>query len=141
MKHAESNGPSLAELAAEANRRRHRFPEGNDMDTSQAGSLKNAPWWAQVGVQFGFGAVIALMLVIWLQTTVEKKIDAAVVASQEAVATSRDVLTAQAAANLKMGAFAAEQTRQNEIMLLVQRQTCANTAKSDPARDGCYATK
>ena len=84
MKHAESNGPSLAELAAEANRRRHRFPEGNDMDTSQAGSLKNAPWWAQVGVQFGFGAVIALMLVIWLQTTVEKKIDAAVVASQEA---------------------------------------------------------
>lgn len=90
------------------------------------------PWWVRLLVQVGVGTVIAFMLLTWLQTSVDKKLD-------ETLIQTRATAQAQAVANTRMSAFAEAQTRQTEIMLLVQRQTCANTAKSDDARDRCYA--
>ena len=93
-----------------------------------------SPWWVKAGLQLGVGAVFAFVLLSWLQTSVDRKLDLTLSAVQE-------TRTAQMQAGLAMSTFAAEQIRATEIMLLVQRQTCANTAKSEDARDRCYATK
>jgi hypothetical protein len=122
---------TLADLAAEANRRRQRARDETGEDVKPEPAM---PSWLWAIGKFGVGTVIALILVNWLQSSVDKKLDLTLTAAQE---TRR----AQTQAGIVMGAFATESARQTEIMLLVQRQTCANTAKSDDARDRCYATK
>lgn len=92
------------------------------------------PWWFRAAIQFGVGTVLAFILVTWLQSSVDRKLDLTLQAAQETRA-------AQIEANKEMKTFATESARAAEIMLLVQRQTCANTAKTEDARDRCYATK
>jgi len=100
---------------------------------SLADGFGGSPWWVRVIVQVGVGSVIAFMLLSWLQKSVDKKLD-------ESLRLGRDTVQAQTIANAKMTDFADTQLRQTELLLLVQRQVCANTAKTDDARDRCYAT-
>lgn len=116
---------SLAELAAEANRRRRKADE--DM-------MANAPWWAKMATQFGIGAALAAFLLNWMVGSLDRKLDMTLAAAQE-------TRSAQIEANRQMTTFVLESARQAEIMLLVQRQTCANVAKNDDAKDRCYDTK
>lgn len=97
-------------------------------------NLNGSPWWLRLVLQVGVGTVIAFMLLTWLQKSVDQKLD-------ESLMLGRQTAQAQAFANSTMGAFAETQTRQTELLLLVQRQICANTAKTDDARDRCYATR
>jgi hypothetical protein len=120
---------SLADLAAEANRRRRRKTD-HDM-------LANAPWWARMLTQFGIGAAIAAFLVNWMVGSLDRKMDLTLEAAQQTRA-------AQVEANRFMSDYAQESARQAEIMLLVQRQTCANVAdlnKNDEAKFRCFDTK
>ena len=91
------------------------------------------PWWIKATLQLGIGAVFAFVLLSWLQTSVDRKLDLTLSVVQETRA-------AQNQAGLLMSTFAREQIRATEIMLLVQRQTCANTARSEEAGRGCWVT-
>lgn len=126
--HEHDDIPSLAELATEANHRRLRRRKAD------RNPMNNAPWYIQIAVKFGLAGLIALMLVNWLTATFDKKLDLTL-----AAATATKV--AQESANKEMTSFARESLRQMEISLLVGRQTCANGAKTDDARDRCYVTK
>ena len=100
---------------------------------AQTATGERPPWWMKMAAQFGFGAIVALLLLNWLQSSVDRKLD-------QAVAAAQDTKAAQAQANREMTVFAQDQIRYSEIMLLVQRQTCANTAKSEEAQARCYGT-
>lgn len=121
----QNDGLSLAELAAAANRHKRRRTDTDIM--------ANAPWWARMLTQFGVGAAIAAWLLNWMMGSIDRKLDVTLEAAQATRA-------AQIEANRQMGQFAIESARQAEIMLLVQRQTCANTAKTDEAKARCFST-
>ena len=120
--------PSLEELASEANRTRYRRRKVDRIP------MGNAPWYIQAAIKIGVIGVALLIVVNWMTNSLERKLDLAVASSQK-TATGQDY------ANKEMTGFAKELLRQMEITLLVQRQACANDAKTDDARDRCYVTK
>lgn len=91
-------------------------------------------WMIRMAKQFGIGALFALLLLIWLQGSVDKRLDQTMAAAQSS-ALKLDAFI------LEMRAATQEQARQNEIALLVNRQTCQNTAKTTQAGEQCWATK
>lgn len=90
------------------------------------------PWWLRYTIQIGIGTVIALFLLFWLRDTVDRKLDLT-------VSQSSATATAMEQAKQSMSEFAGSQARQMELMLLLQRQICANTAKNGQAADRCWA--
>jgi len=44
-------------------------------DETFSGSMRHAPWWAQLIAKFGFGVAVASVLLYWLIFTVTPKID------------------------------------------------------------------